>query len=85
MPSTIFCHCNDVHEQQRVDVELRQAVEAPIVVGGGISTADKAHAALQAGADVIVVGNKIEQDPDFLPEVSRVVHGFNAVRSATLN
>lgn len=64
---------------------VRQAVEAPIVVGGGISTAEKAYAALQAGADVIVVGNKIEQDPEFLPEVARVVRSFNAVRSATLN
>ncbi|OON70916.1 geranylgeranylglyceryl/heptaprenylglyceryl phosphate synthase [Hymenobacter sp. CRA2] len=64
---------------------VRQAVETPIIVGGGINTAEKAHTALAAGADVIVVGNKIEKDPEFLSEVSRVVRAFNTVRSAALN
>ncbi|RAK64541.1 geranylgeranylglyceryl/heptaprenylglyceryl phosphate synthase [Hymenobacter edaphi] len=65
---------------------VRQAVDSPIIVGGGLNTAEKAHTALAAGADVIVVGNQIERDPDFLPEVSRVVRAFNAVRSdAALN
>ncbi|AYA38026.1 geranylgeranylglyceryl/heptaprenylglyceryl phosphate synthase [Hymenobacter oligotrophus] len=64
---------------------VRQAVALPIVVGGGISTAEKAHTALAAGADVIVIGNQIERDPEFLGEVSRVVHSYNAVLDATLN
>ncbi|GAA4408158.1 geranylgeranylglyceryl/heptaprenylglyceryl phosphate synthase [Nibrella viscosa] len=58
---------------------VRQAVDIPIIVGGGINTAEKAHAALQAGADLIVVGNAIEQDPDFLPELATVVHAYNQV------
>lgn len=58
---------------------VRQAVDIPLVVGGGINTAEKAHAALAAGADVIVVGNQIEKAPEFLGEVSRVVQSFNTV------
>ncbi|KAA9332907.1 geranylgeranylglyceryl/heptaprenylglyceryl phosphate synthase [Hymenobacter busanensis] len=64
---------------------VRQAVDVPIIVGGGINTAEKAHAALAAGADVIVVGNQIEKDPEFLGEAARVVHTFNSVLKAALN
>jgi putative glycerol-1-phosphate prenyltransferase len=58
---------------------VRQAVDVPVIVGGGINTADKAQAALAAGADVIVIGNQVEKNPDFLAEVSRVVQSFNTV------
>ncbi|WP_303309629.1 geranylgeranylglyceryl/heptaprenylglyceryl phosphate synthase [Hymenobacter sp. BT730] len=64
---------------------VRQAVEVPLIVGGGINTTEKAQAALEAGADVIVIGNQIEKDPGFLPEVAAVVQSFNAVASTALN
>lgn len=56
---------------------VRQSVEAPIIVGGGIDTAEKAKAALEAGADVIVVGNHIEKNPGFLAEVSHTIASYN--------
>jgi putative glycerol-1-phosphate prenyltransferase len=58
---------------------VRQAVEVPLFVGGGINTSEKAQAALAAGADVIVIGNQIEKAPDFLGEVSSIVRTFNTV------
>lgn len=58
---------------------VREAVEVPLLVGGGLNTAEKAHTALAAGADVIVVGNQIERDPTFLREVAEVVQRFNTV------
>ncbi|GGF02475.1 geranylgeranylglyceryl/heptaprenylglyceryl phosphate synthase [Hymenobacter cavernae] len=61
---------------------VRQAVEVPLLVGGGINTTEKAQAALAAGADVIVIGNQIEKAPEFLGEVSKVVHTFNTVLKA---
>jgi geranylgeranylglyceryl phosphate synthase family protein len=61
---------------------VRQAVETPIIVGGGINTADKAQNVLNAGADVVVIGNQIEKDPDFLGQVSKVVQRFNQVSVA---
>lgn len=56
---------------------VRKSVDAPIIVGGGINTIQKAQAALEAGADVIVVGNGIEQNPDLLPEIAQMVKAFN--------
>ena len=56
---------------------VRQAVDSPIVVGGGINTGEKAYDALKAGADLIVVGNGIEQNPDLLLEIAGAVALFN--------
>ena len=56
---------------------VRAAVDLPIIVGGGINSGEKAYQALKAGADLIVVGNGIEQDPDLLPQLSTVVREFN--------
>jgi len=58
---------------------VRATVATPIVVGGGLNSADKLTAALAAGADVVVVGNKIEDEPGFLAEA------VAAVRSTTLS
>ena len=52
---------------------VREAVSVPLIVGGGLNTAEKARTALAAGADVIVVGNQIEKDPTFLAEVAEVI------------
>lgn len=56
---------------------VRQAVDIPLIVGGGINTVEKAQAALQAGADVIVIGNQIEKAPSFLADMSRTIQQFN--------
>ena len=56
---------------------VRQSVDTPIIVGGGINSIEKAYAALEAGADVIVVGNGIEENPDLLPEIAQAVRAFN--------
>ncbi len=49
-------------------------IEVPLIVGGGISTPEKAYLNCKAGADIIVVGNAIEKDASLIKEMSDAVH-----------
>ncbi len=53
---------------------VRQQIGLPIIVGGGITTTDKAIAACHAGADVIVVGNAVEKDPGLILQMAQAIH-----------
>lgn len=57
---------------------VRREVTLPIIVGGGIRTPERAVAALNAGADMIVVGNGLEKDADWLPELAAAVRSASA-------
>jgi putative glycerol-1-phosphate prenyltransferase len=57
---------------------VSRSVSCPIVVGGGIRSVESAARALEAGADMLVVGNGIEKNLDLLAEVSTVVQEYNA-------
>jgi putative glycerol-1-phosphate prenyltransferase len=56
---------------------VRKSVHVPLIVGGGINTSQKAFNALEAGADLIVIGNALEKDPDLLTEISDRVYDWN--------
>lgn len=43
---------------------VRSAVSLPIIVGGGLRSAEAVKAAFDAGADMVVVGTAFEQNPD---------------------
>ncbi len=45
-------------------------INVPLIVGGGIRTPEKAAANYRAGADLLVVGNAIEQDPVLIRELA---------------
>ena len=49
-------------------------IEVPLIVGGGITTAEKAYLNCKAGADVIVVGNAIEKDASLIKEIASAIH-----------
>jgi putative glycerol-1-phosphate prenyltransferase len=53
-------------------------VEIPIWVGGGIRSAQDLHAAYQAGADVVVVGTSIEEDPALLQLFTEAKKSYQA-------
>ena len=61
----------------RMIASVRKSIAIPLIVGGGINSAQKAIAALEAGADMIVVGNALEKDPDLLTEVSEKIYAWN--------
>ncbi|HYG19765.1 MAG TPA: geranylgeranylglyceryl/heptaprenylglyceryl phosphate synthase [Ohtaekwangia sp.] len=56
---------------------VRKAINVPLVVGGGINTPRKALTALEAGADMIVIGNALEKDPEVLIEIADKVYEWN--------
>jgi len=62
---------------QKMISTVKKSVNVPLIVGGGINTPEKALNALQAGADLIVVGNVLEKSPDLLTEISDKVYEWN--------
>jgi putative glycerol-1-phosphate prenyltransferase len=44
-------------------------LNSPVIVGGGIRSREKMGALRDAGANVIVIGNKLEEDLDFLLDI----------------
>jgi len=46
----------------------------PLIVGGGIRSPEEALKKVNAGADFIVTGNTIEQDPGIAAEFAKAVH-----------
>jgi putative glycerol-1-phosphate prenyltransferase len=56
---------------------VSENIDAPLIVGGGINSSEKAHDALEAGADIIVIGNAFEKNPTLLPEIAEVIQSFN--------
>jgi len=61
----------------RMISSVRKAVTVPLIVGGGINTRQKALNALEAGADLIVIGNALEKNPNLLIEISDKVYDWN--------
>ena len=55
--------------QQTVIRTVKRDIKSPLIVGGGIHTAEQARAAWQAGADIVVVGNHLEQYPEDLKQL----------------
>ena len=50
---------------------VREAVSVTLIVGGGIRTPEAMHAAYQAGADIVVIGNHFEEHPEELEKFCR--------------
>lgn len=53
---------------------LSDRLSVPIIVGGGIRTPQDAYDTVAAGADIVVVGNVLEKDPDLLEQMVSAVH-----------
>jgi phosphoglycerol geranylgeranyltransferase len=56
--------------------KVAHSIEAPLIVGGGISTPEKAYLNCKAGADLIVIGNAIEKNTSLIKEMSNAIHSI---------
>lgn len=51
-------------------------ISIPLIVGGGIRSAQQAETAWKAGADLVVVGNAVEKQPELIPELAAALKQF---------
>ena len=62
--------------------EVANNVSAPLFVGGGIKTAEQAVISAQAGADIVVIGNAFEKNPNLILEISNAIHSLNITKNS---
>lgn len=52
---------------------VKANISIPLIVGGGIRDGKKAAEIWKAGADIIVVGNACEKEPDLIKEIANIM------------
>ena len=55
---------------------VHKNIDVPLIVGGGISSGEKAITNCKAGADIIVVGDAIEKDESLIAEIAEAIHNY---------
>jgi putative glycerol-1-phosphate prenyltransferase len=63
---------NPIPESMVAAVSLN--IDIPLIVGGGMRTAERAAATARAGADIVVIGNALEKNPELVTEMSEAIH-----------
>jgi putative glycerol-1-phosphate prenyltransferase len=56
---------------------VSNAINIPLIVGGGIKDPETIAQNLKAGADIIVVGNAIEHNPNLLGEMKEAFDEYS--------
>ena len=52
--------------------QVHQQLQVPLIVGGGICTPESMLQAYEAGADIVVIGNYFEKNPDEIVDFVRI-------------
>jgi len=61
---------------EKMITSVTKNINVPLIIGGGINSAEKAKEKCKAGADIIVVGNAIEKDSELIKEISDAIHNL---------
>jgi putative glycerol-1-phosphate prenyltransferase len=56
---------------------VKKNTDVPLIVGGGIDSPKKAKLAWESGADIVVLGNGVEENPNLLIEALDLAHIYN--------
>lgn len=48
---------------------VSNSVDIPIIVGGGIRSVEQVEKAFESGAQIVVIGTAVEQDPEFIASI----------------
>lgn len=66
--------------QKTVSIEMIKAVKnqisIPLIVGGGIKTPQEFKSILDAGADIVVIGNSLEETPEKLKDFTQIISKY---------
>lgn len=62
---------------QKIISTVSRSIEVPLIVGGGLNSISRVNRALEAGADMIVVGNALEKEESLLVQISERIHQLN--------
>ncbi len=54
--------------------KVKAKLEIPLMIGGGINTPEKLETAFTNGADIVVIGNALEKDPELLEEFIQITN-----------
>ena len=58
--------------------EVKKNIDIPLIIGGGLKTIEEIDSCYTAGANLVVIGNKIEADSDFLLDLKNY---FSQIRN----
>ena len=61
------------HVPEKMISKISLATKLPIIVGGGIKTAETARKLYDAGASALVIGTAFEENPKMLPELIKKI------------
>ena len=62
---------------QKIIRSVKSNLSIPLIVGGGLNSKEKIKSAIEAGADVIVIGNGVQKILDLMSEASDIINAFN--------
>ncbi|NRR90020.1 geranylgeranylglyceryl/heptaprenylglyceryl phosphate synthase [Winogradskyella undariae] len=57
--------------------EVKQKINIPLIVGGGIRTKTELESAYNAGADLVVIGTAFEDDETFFDDLKKITKTYN--------
>ena len=52
---------------------IRKQTKLPLIIGGGIKSIEEIELAFDAGANLVVIGNRIEEDMDFILDIHNLL------------
>lgn len=70
----------DTHISPQMIKAINKNVDIPLIVGGGLRNPESVIQAWESGADLVVVGNHIEQNPNFIIELNKKRKNFSAIK-----